>query len=534
MKKLRSLWVIAVLAIFITSSEAFAQDGIWKTYTRANSGLIGDSIMSFDFGPNDSIWVGAWQGVAEQTQTGWKFYNTKTYMPSNEIWDVDYANATLWFAHHSGITGFDGTTWTSYDVTNSGLVNAPCQHLAHDNTGDLWIATARGLGRYSQDKVWSSYKKATVPAMPYDGIEALATDMYSNDLWMSFIGTAGLVKFSGGNSAEAKYYKQDSIPGFPKGAVYIKCLAVQSSGTHNPGNLWAGTQKFGVVRINESGATVFSRANTPAIKNDTIHTVAVDACGNVWIGTDAGAVMYDGTDWFGFSVATGHLPNDYVYYIKPDRLGHVWIGTKGGVTEFRPRPRAIDLISPLMNMTMNDSSVLCKWEWACPNIEKYMFEIATNEQFAFSTIDSTSESLTQTASKLATGLTNNTTYYWRVRAKNDAGWGPFSDTWVFHVSYPNAVEASGTGTQFALMQNYPNPCSDQTMIKFSLPRFDEVTLTIYDVLGCERAVVLSGQHLGPGEFTMPFDAALLPASGMYIYRLEAGADVTQRMMQVVR
>ena len=533
MKKLLSLIAIAVLAILITSSEAFAQEGIWKTYTRANSGLIGDSVTSFDFDWNDSIWVGAWQGAAKQTEATWKPYNTKEYMPSNDIWDVDYANGSMWFAHRSGITGFDGTTWTSYDVTNSGLVNAPCLDLAHESNGDLWIATARGLGKYSHDKVWSSYKKENTPAMPYDGIQAIAVGTFSSDLWMSFIGTAGLVKFPSGSSENAKYYKQDSIPGFPKGAVYIKCLALDDPG-HSEADLWAGTQKYGVVRINESGATVFSRANTPAIKNDTIHTVAVDRCGNIWVGTEGGAAMYDGTTWFSFTKASGHLPHDYVFYIKANRAGHVWIGTKGGVVESKPLPRAIHLVSPLMNMTMNDSSVLCKWEWACPNIQKYMFEIATNEQFAFSTIDSTSESLMQTASKLATGLTNNTTYYWRVRAKNDAGWGPYSDTWVFHVSYPSAVEAGETQTQFALMQNYPNPCSNQTMIKFSLSRYDEVTLTVYDVLGRERAVVLNNQHLGPGEFTMPFDVTLLPASGMYIYRLEAGADVTQRMMQVVR
>jgi len=533
MKKLQSLWVIAVLAIFITSSEAFAQEGIWKTYTRANSGLIGDSIMSFDFDWNDSIWVGAWQGVAQQTQTGWKFYNTKTYLPSNEIWDVEFVGSTMWFCHHTGFTGFDGASWIDYYPSDTGLVYAPVQHLLHDNNGDLWIGTSRGLGRYSADKKWASYKKANTPAMPYDGIEALAIDASSNDLWMSFIGTAGLVKFPGGNSANAKYFKQDTIPGFPKGAVYIKCLAVDLA-DHGSPNLWAGTQKFGVVRINESGATVFSRATTPAIKNDTIRSVAVDKCGNVWVGTEGGAAMYDGSTWFSFTKASGHLPHDYVYYIKANRAGHVWIGTKGGVVEFKPRPRAITLSLPLMDMTMNDSAVTCHWVKACPNIQKYWYEIADNPSFTNSVIDTVSESLTQNATRLNNGLVNNTTYYWRVKALNDAGWGPFSDTWVFHVSYPNAVEASGTGTQFALMQNYPNPCSDQTMIKFSLPRFDEVTLTIYDVLGRQRAVVLNNAHMGPGEFTMPFDATLLPASGMYIYRLEAGAEVTQRMMQVVR
>src|SRR5688572_13656770 len=116
MKKRLSLVVIVLVGIWITASRASAQEGIWKTYTKANSELIGDSIMAFDFDWNDSIWVGAWQGVAKQTGATWKPYNTKEYMPSNDIWDVDYVNGSIWFAHRSGITGFDGTTWTSYDV----------------------------------------------------------------------------------------------------------------------------------------------------------------------------------------------------------------------------------------------------------------------------------------------------------------------------------------------------------------------------------------------------------------------------------
>jgi hypothetical protein len=367
--------------------------------------------------------------------------------------------------------------------------------------------------------------------MPYDGIEALATGIYSNDLWMSFIGTAGLVVFPAGSSANAKYIKQDSIPGFPKGAVYIKCLAVADR-DHNPGTLWAGTQKNGVVSINEGGATVYSRATTPAIKNDSIHSVAVDKCNNIWIGTEGGAAMYDGSVWYSFTKESGHLPDNYVYYIKANSAGHVWIGTKGGVTEFRPRPQAIDLLSPLMNMTMNDTIVLCKWEWACPNIEKYMFEIATNEQFAFSTVDSTSESLTQTASKLVTGLTNNTTYYWRVRAKNDAGWGPFSDTWVFHVSYPNDVKMV-KNTGYELKYNYPNPCTDGTLIEFATPRFGQVSIKLFDVLGRERGVIFDAM-IGAGKYSVLFDVSKLPESGIYVYRLESGGEIISHAMQVVR
>lgn len=525
MKKLLFLAFAAVHVLPLVTSQIYAQDGIWMTFTRANSGLIGDTITSIAFDGNGAHWVAARQGVAKQTQSGWTFYNTPEYMPSNEIWDIDYANGSLWFAHHDGVTEFNGT-WVTFTSDNSGLVDDPVHHLAHNDQGDLWIATARGLGKYTHDKVWSYYKNENTPAMPYNGIEEFVIDA-SNTLWMSFISTSGIVKFPNGNSVGAKYIKQDSIPGFPKGAVYIMCLAVDGAG-----NLWTGTRKQGVIKINESGATVFSK-NIPAIKDSNVHTVAVDKCGNIWIGTDAGAAMFDGSIWIPISVSTGHLPNDTVNTIVVDGAGHIWFGTKGGLTVFKPLPKAPDLVMPLMNMTMNDDSVLCKWTWECPNISKYWFEIATNEQFAFSTIDTTSPSLMESATKLNVDLQNNTTYYWRTRAQNDAGWSPFSDTWVFHVSYPFGVDMGNMMMRRCeLMQSYPNPCIDKTTVEFNMPKNENVILEVYDVLG--RQCTRYESRMGPGMCNVSLDCSMLPENGVYVYRLKAGKDILQRTMHVVR
>jgi ligand-binding sensor domain-containing protein len=527
MKKFLLFFSIATLH-FLMSDKSVAQSGQWITYSRANSGLIGDSVTSIGFDGNDSLWVAVRQGVTKQTSSGWKAYNTQVEIPSNEIWDINYTNGSLWFAHHNGITGFDGSAWKTYTTDNSALVSSPVLHLAHDDQSNLWIATARGLGRLSANNTWTSYKHANTPAMPYDGIEAMATDP-SNTLWMSFIGTSGLVTFPGGNSSNAKYFKQDSIPNFPKGPVYIKCLAIDWSG-----NLWAGTNKYGVIRINTAGATVFSQQNTPAIKNDTVHAITIDQCGNVWIGTEKGVSMFDGSSWTSISTSTEQVPNEYVYTIEVDASGHVWFGTKGGVTEFKPLPKAVTLLSPANSAMVENDSVISNWEWDCPNILKYWHEIADNPEFGNSKIDTTSPSLTESAHKLTYDLTNNTTYYWRVKAKNDAGWGPFSSTWTFSVNIPSSVEMGNMmSSQCSMMQNYPNPCSDRTTIDFIVPKRQHITLSIYDMLGRNCKTVMD-ELVGPGKCSTSIDLNMIQQNGLYIYRLTAGETVLQRMMHVVR
>ena len=60
-------------------------------------------------------------------------------------------------------------------------------------------------------------------------------------------------------------------------------------------------------------------------------------------------------------------------------------------------------------------------------VSNYWFEYSTDSTFATSIIDSTLSDTTKTL----TGINNITTYYWRVKAKNQLGWASFSSVWNF-------------------------------------------------------------------------------------------------------
>ncbi len=81
---------------------------------------------------------------------------------------------------------------------------------------------------------------------------------------------------------------------------------------------------------------------------------------------------------------------------------------------------------------------------------------------------------------------------------------------------------------FSLYQNYPNPFNPATMIKYSLPSEEFVTLKIYDVLGREAAVLVNEKQ-GTGEHMIAFNASQLP-SGIYFYTLSAGTNKETRKM----
>jgi hypothetical protein len=81
----------------------------------------------------------------------------------------------------------------------------------------------------------------------------------------------------------------------------------------------------------------------------------------------------------------------------------------------------------------------------------------------------------------------------------------------------------------ALSQNYPNPFNPATQIEYSIPQNGFVTLKVYNVLGQEVSTLFSGMQT-PGSYKATFDGSSL-ASGVYLYRLEAGkSSVTKKMI----
>lgn len=84
----------------------------------------------------------------------------------------------------------------------------------------------------------------------------------------------------------------------------------------------------------------------------------------------------------------------------------------------------------------------------------------------------------------------------------------------------------------SLTQNYPNPFNPVTTIRYQLTTQSHVTLTIFDVLGCEVATLINRVE-EPGYKSVKFDASKLP-SGVYFYRLQAGSFVQTNKMLLMK
>jgi len=93
-------------------------------------------------------------------------------------------------------------------------------------------------------------------------------------------------------------------------------------------------------------------------------------------------------------------------------------------------------------------------------------------------------------------------------------------------------EAGIVPESFGIAQNYPNPFNPSTTIRYALHQRSHVTLTVFNTLGQQVARLVDGSK-DAGYHDVRFDANGL-ASGVYFYRIQAGAFVQAKKLLLMR
>jgi Secretion system C-terminal sorting domain len=86
-----------------------------------------------------------------------------------------------------------------------------------------------------------------------------------------------------------------------------------------------------------------------------------------------------------------------------------------------------------------------------------------------------------------------------------------------------------TPAKYSLEQNYPNPFNPSTIIRFSIPEANRVSLKVYNLLG-QNVATLINENLNAGSHEVSFNAENL-SSGVYFYTLQSGTfTLTKKMI----
>ncbi len=228
--------------------------------------------------------------------------------------------------------------------------------------------------------------------------------------------------------------------------------------------------------------------------------------------------------------ATGLAPGTYYWHVRARNQDAVspWSET-WAFTVQSGLPAQVLLASPAPGALIADLQTRLAWNPANPQVDRYWVEVAENAAFNGATVDSM---VTDTAT-MRTGLIDGKSYWWRVRAHNPVGWGPFSSPRLFTIQLESSgVEDANPAASTALLALIPNPARTSATVRFRLAARTRATLAVYDELGRPVAVVADA-NFEAGVHTTAIDVTSL-STGTYLLRLVTTDGTHHRVLHVMR
>ena len=302
-------------------------------YNTANSGLPNNNIYAIAIDSNGDKWIGTlFGGIAKFNGSTWTVYNTgNSGLPDNYIRAIAIdTNGDKWIstwnsnsgnlAYGNGVTKFDGTTWMTYNSSNSGLPDNDITAITIDSNGDKWIGTMNGGVAKFNGSTWTVYTTSN-SGLPSNSIQDIAIDA-NGDKWIGTWSNGGVAKFNG--STWTVYTTSNS--GLPSNS--IRAIAIDTNG-----DKWIGTGG-GVAKFNGSTWTVYNTSNS-GLPSNGIGVIAIDNNGDKWIHTGGGLVKFNGSTWTVYNTSNSGLPDNSIRAIAIDNNGNKWIGSSyGGLAKF--------------------------------------------------------------------------------------------------------------------------------------------------------------------------------------------------------
>lgn len=216
----------------------------------------------------------------------------------------------------------------SIDSTDSYFTNVVS---LKDDGKNIWIGTGNGLVQYEKGRgVLKRFKGAEIITGNKGRfwVKALELDL-QNNLWIA--SPSGLTRFNTTNFTSETFNENST------GKYFIQNSYFSSIAIDKKNNLWAGSLKKGVFRINLNSYQIehFPIVNIPDSSKEfnEIKRLCADSKGFVWAGTQyTGLIRINATDNFIQPIRSSvhskyALASDYISALYEDKNGILWVGT---------------------------------------------------------------------------------------------------------------------------------------------------------------------------------------------------------------
>ncbi|MBI3414186.1 MAG: hypothetical protein HY043_02515, partial [Verrucomicrobia bacterium] len=306
----------------------FAGDGGVSRFDGTNfvnftkeDGLPGEHIIFVTSSPDGVMYFGSNQdGAGRYDPTTFVSFTRADGLAANSTrGSFLAADGALWFGHDAsasfyeggeGISRFDGRQFTTFAETNR--ISIPGS-LAQTRDGVLWLpARSDRVIRFDGTNFMRS---SAADGLANDGVFAM-TAAPDGSVWA---GTeSGLSHIIDGR------WQNFRSPGGQR----ITSIVSDAKGT-----IWAGSWRgLSAWRFDGAGFQPLSAA--AGSLSNAVFSLSIDRDDSLWIGTDVGAVRFDGQELTRITKSKGRLAHNNVQCVYRDHQNVLWFGTRAGASRF--------------------------------------------------------------------------------------------------------------------------------------------------------------------------------------------------------
>jgi hypothetical protein len=434
------------------------------------------------------------------------------------------ANFTSIFAQDSTLTD------TQYVV--SGLSNS---------TNYYWRVRAKGAEGAS---LWSGYRRFTTiplppatPALVSPGNGATAQPDPLTLVWSAVSGAATYyVQVAVDTGFTSLFFRDSTLTGTQRivsGMAYTTTYYWRVRSKNAAGvSAWSGYWSY-TTNVAPPGAPTLVLPSNGATDQPVSLTlvwtqVATAVSYHLQVARDIGFTsifMQDSTVSDSQRVVSG-LSNSTTYYwrVRAKNSGgavSAWASYRSFTTVVTV-PLSVVIVSPADSAVIAVDSVRVMWNTGTPSVDRYLVEVATDTNMAVLVVNDSS--VTDTT-RLADSLANHTTYYWRVKAHNAAGWGSYSAETRFVTSFVGVLYNGGSQRAFALRYS-------SGRLSYTLPGRCYVSVRYYDIRGRLVGSYVN-QTQGGGSYSVALPVSSW-STGAYVQVFEAGKTIRKDRILVVK
>ena len=318
-----------------------------------------------------SLWIGlAGRGLVQLRGYGeWEGYSAASGLPSELVYEIlPQPGGVLWLGTEGGLVrgqqDLTGYRWKRVP----GLKTSPVHAVRLDSDGNIWLGTetaavarlnphtgavrwfgeAQGLTakaaytvRFDHERrLWVATEAGLFVARPPYARFVRVDELPPTRFWAIVQGTDGTV-WAGG--AEGLYALSGGHWRNFKQADGLSNLEVLSLGAAANGTVWVGYRFGGGIdraQLRNESLAVEKGVQRPGT-DGLVYFFEFDSLGRLWVGTEHGVDVWDGSKWSHYDMNDGLVWNDCnLNGFAAQSDGTVWIGTSGGLTRFKSLPNS--------------------------------------------------------------------------------------------------------------------------------------------------------------------------------------------------